>query len=175
VIPISPAAERRCRNCGASAPGAYCPSCGQETRERLPTLREFMREAAGRLVAFDGKLWKTLGALLFRPGFLTREYFTGRRQRHPARPRLYGEHLVFAAHNHAFLFLLAIASIAIPVPPLRTTLMAWGTIYMLWSLRVVYGGSWIGVLMRSFAMLIAYSVLFSIVTVGLLVAAVLLR
>lgn len=299
-IPISPAAERRCRNCGESAPGAYCSACGQETRDRLPTLREFMREAAGRLVALDGKLWKTLGALFFRPGFLTREYFAGRRRRyirparmfliaslilfatlqiatalmdidviqvdpaaksgvaarpgnekgagirldedfnvdvgelpdavpalkkrverfnrlptaekgaqlmsgalrygpyamfvllpafaallkllylgrrrrHPARPRLYGEHLVFAAHNHAFLFLIAVAAIAIPIAPLRTALLAWGTIYMLWSLRTVYGGSWIGTVMRSFAMLIAYAVLFAFVTAGLLVAAVLLR
>ena len=57
-----------CRNCGAAAPGAYCPACGQETKRTLPTLREFMREAAGRYVALDGRLWRTLGALLFRPG-----------------------------------------------------------------------------------------------------------
>jgi hypothetical protein len=37
----------RCRNCGASAPGAYCPSCGQETRTRAPTFIAFIREAGG--------------------------------------------------------------------------------------------------------------------------------
>ena len=41
-------AEVRCRNCGAPADDAYCAKCGQETRLRLPTLREFVREAAGR-------------------------------------------------------------------------------------------------------------------------------
>jgi hypothetical protein len=35
----------------------------------------------GRYVALDGRLWRTLGALLFRPGFLTREYLAGRRRR----------------------------------------------------------------------------------------------
>ena len=45
----------RCRNCGADAPGAYCPSCGQETAIALPKATTFLREAAGRYVAFDGR------------------------------------------------------------------------------------------------------------------------
>ena len=58
-----------------------------------------MREAGGRYVALDGRLWKTLGALLFRPGFLTREYFAGRRRRYirPARLFLVASLLMFAA------------------------------------------------------------------------------
>ena len=63
-----------CANCGAPAPEEYCPACGQNTRERLPTFRQFMREATGRYIAYDGKFWKTLAALLCLPGFLTREY-----------------------------------------------------------------------------------------------------
>ena len=301
--------EPTCRNCGATAPGAYCPACGQETKRTLPTLREFMREAAGRYVALDGRLWKTIGALLFRPGFLTREFlagrrrryirparlflvaslllfavlrieiefgslnivkldeavaptsppgkasaarkpdpaggpgaaeerdakvdidfgsaedavpglrqriahfnrlssrdriaqltdgmlrygpyamflllpafaallkivYLGRRRRYPNRPRLYGEHFVFAAHNHTFLFLVGIVAMAIPVSSLRTLLALWAVIYMLWSLRAVYRGSWIGIVARSFTLYIAYMVLFGIVTAGLVVAAVLLR
>ena len=83
------APPRRCRNCGTPAPDIHCPHCGQETRERLPTLREFAREAAGRYVALDGTLWRTLGALLFRPGLLTREYLAGRRRRYVRPFRLY--------------------------------------------------------------------------------------
>ena len=97
----SPSSRRRtpCRNCGAPAPGAYCPACGQETRARLPTFAQFMREAAGRYVALDGRLWRTLGPLVFRPGFLTREYFAGRRRRYirPARLFLVSSVLLFAA------------------------------------------------------------------------------
>jgi Protein of unknown function (DUF3667) len=78
-----------CRNCGASAPGSFCPSCGQETDVRLPTLRQFMREATGRLIALDGRLWRTMYALVAKPGFLTREYLDGRRRRYVRPTRLF--------------------------------------------------------------------------------------
>ena len=81
--------SRPCRNCGADAPAAYCPACGQETTIALPTARQFLRDAAGRYVALDGRLWRTLQALLFRPGFLTREYFAGRRRRYIRPGRLF--------------------------------------------------------------------------------------
>jgi hypothetical protein len=83
------AAFAACRNCGAAASGAYCPACGQETKIALPTARQFLREAAGRYVALDGRLWRTLYALLFRPGFLTREYLDGRRRRYLRPARLF--------------------------------------------------------------------------------------
>lgn len=97
------ALERACANCGAAAPGAYCPACGQDTRERLPTFARFMREATGRYVALDGKLWKTLVALLARPGFLTHEYFAGRRRRYigPARLFLVASLVLFAVLRFA--------------------------------------------------------------------------
>lgn len=78
-----------CRNCGAAAPGHYCPDCGQETKLALPTFAAFMREAAGRYVAFDGRMWRTLFALVARPGFLTHEYFAGRRRRYIRPARLF--------------------------------------------------------------------------------------
>jgi len=81
--PAAPPAP--CRNCGAMASGHYCAECGQETRVALPTLREFMREATGKIVAFDGRMWRTLYALAFRPGALTKAYLAGRR-RHYVRP-----------------------------------------------------------------------------------------
>ncbi|MBS0327277.1 MAG: DUF3667 domain-containing protein [Proteobacteria bacterium] len=83
------ASARCCANCGAAAPGAYCPSCGQETRIELPTVRAFMRDAAGRYVALDGRTVRTLRDLMFRPGFLTREYLAGRRRRYIRPGRLF--------------------------------------------------------------------------------------
>jgi hypothetical protein len=83
------AVAKHCRNCGADATGEYCAVCGQETRVKLPTARVFLREATGRYVALDGRLWRTLAALLFRPGFLTREYFHGRRRRYIRPARLF--------------------------------------------------------------------------------------
>ncbi len=91
--------EPHCRNCGAIAPGRYCPACGQETQIALPTVRQVMRDAAGNLVAIDGRLWRTLQALLFRPGQLTLEYLRGRRRHYirPARLFFVTALLMFAA------------------------------------------------------------------------------
>jgi Protein of unknown function (DUF3667) len=86
--PPAPPADA-CRNCGAHATGHFCPNCGQETRVALPTFAAFMREAAGRYVAMDGRLWRTLAALVARPGHLTREYFAGRRKRYIRPARLF--------------------------------------------------------------------------------------
>jgi hypothetical protein len=93
VAVVSPAdaglARRLCRNCGATAPGAFCPQCGQETAIALPTARQFLKDAAGRYVALDGRLWRTLAALLLHPGHLTREYLAGRRRRYVRPARLF--------------------------------------------------------------------------------------
>jgi len=286
----------RCANCGVRAPDAFCPACGQNTRERLPTFPQFMRDATGRYIAYDGKFWRTLAALLFRPGFLTREYLAGRRQRYIgparlflvsslvlfatlrlatgsieidetvsfvppkesktrvesgelvtldddfnvnvgelagatgilrkpiarfnsltrpqkleqivagtlrygpyamfallpafavllkvlylgrqrrylARPRLYGEHLVFAAHNHAFLFIVGSLMAVSPNGYLTGVLALWALVYLAWSTRSVYGGRWLGIAARALVLGVAYAVLFALVTIGLVIAAVLL-
>src|SRR5574343_308885 len=79
----------RCRNCGAEVSGLFCAQCGQETRVELPTLREFIGEATGRLLAVDGRLWRTLFLLVFRPGQLTVEYLNGRRKHYVRPARLF--------------------------------------------------------------------------------------
>ena len=87
--PTPMSAGSPCRNCGAVAPGNYCPECGQETNLALPSAASFLREAAGRYVALDGRMWRTLANLLARPGFLTREYFAGRRRRYVRPAKLF--------------------------------------------------------------------------------------
>lgn len=337
-----------CRNCGADAPGAYCPGCGQETALRLPTAGRFMRDAAGRYVAFDSRMWRTLFALLFRPGFLTREYFAGRRRRYvrparlvlvlaivlfaaarlladpddvvrvsadpavakpapaaperangasraattsptggtppaapgavaparraeergvvlsldgepltiggataglriddalnvhlvgidvplgerierrlesfnrldrqqktrelvagmlrygpyaliallpafallmqllylgrgrryPQRPRRYAEHLVYGAHNHAFAALVMTLIIAVPYAQARGLLLGWAALYLLLSMRAVYGGRWIGTLARAGVAIVVYAVFFGLAVAGLVLAAVMFR
>ncbi len=83
------AAPQTCINCGAATAGAFCAQCGQETDVRLPTLRKYMRETTGNVFALDGRLWRTLRALLTKPGFLTREYLRGRRKYYVRPARLY--------------------------------------------------------------------------------------
>jgi len=105
---------------------------------------------------------------------LLKVLYLGRRRRYPARPRLYGEHLVFAAHDHAFLFVVGTLLFAVPAMAGKA-LALWAVVYLTWSTRAVYGGSWVGIAARAFVLLIAYSILFSLVTAGLLIVAVLLR
>ena len=290
--------DPHCRNCGVRAAGAYCAACGQETRVALPTSRQFMREATGRVIAWDGRLWRTLYALVFRPGFLTQAYLAGRRRhyvrparlflamslilfavirfevrtadtsslfivddidrapppftpsvkidvdddlnfivggsdnfvgrelrerfnrfnklspeqksdrlldgalrygsyvlfvllpvfaallklayvgrarRYPGRPRLYAEHLVYAAHLHTFVFLLLVAILLVPWQAVRLALGAALVVYVARSLKNVYGGAGWGRLARALFVALGYLAAVGFAIAGLVLASILLR
>ncbi|HKU86112.1 MAG TPA: DUF3667 domain-containing protein [Casimicrobiaceae bacterium] len=301
AVGTRPPASERCRNCGALISGNFCANCGQETAVALPPAGRFLREAAGRYVALDGRLWRTVGALLFRPGFLTSEYLAGRRRRyvrpsrlfvalsilmfailgftidtpivigdsanasrasarrgdapgdesvgkhldrglqirvdpadaawlapvlarvdefnvlsrdqkaeriragilryapyaaigllpvfalmlkiayadsrrrHPRRPHEYAAHLVFGAHNHAFVFLAVSAAALVDVPWLRGILVVWMIAYGFLSMKAVYGGRWSGIVLRAAFVAVGYLTFFGIAIAGLLLAAIVLR
>jgi hypothetical protein len=78
-----------CSNCGAPLHGRYCSSCGQRAGNAAHTVGHFLREAIEAFTHADSRLWSTLKALLRRPGFLTHEYFAGRRARYLPPLRLY--------------------------------------------------------------------------------------
>lgn len=80
-----------CRNCATPlVPGGhFCTHCGQETSLHPPSALEFLHEFVGHYIALEGKLWRTLGLLVFKPGSLTREYIEGRKQRYVLPLRLY--------------------------------------------------------------------------------------
>ncbi|MCW5570116.1 MAG: DUF3667 domain-containing protein [Steroidobacteraceae bacterium] len=82
-------AAARCLNCGAALAGPYCASCGQRDDRHVHSLGHFLAEAFEGLTHADSRVWKTLWPLLVRPGFLTREFFAGRRQRYLPPFRLY--------------------------------------------------------------------------------------
>ena len=82
-------ASTDCLNCGAATSGNYCQQCGQATHLHVPSAREFLHEFIAHYVALEGKLWKSLGKLVFKPGFLSREYIEGRRVRYLEPLRLY--------------------------------------------------------------------------------------
>jgi len=88
IDPDHPAATE-CANCGAAVSGNFCHECGQETVLHVASTREFVHEFIGHYVALEGKLWKSLKLLLFRPGLLTLEYINGRRVRYIQPLRLY--------------------------------------------------------------------------------------
>ena len=84
-----PVQDHACPNCDAITSGNYCQHCGQETHLHYASTREFLHEFIGHYVALEGRLWGTLGRLMFRPGALTNEYIRGRRVRFVQPLRLY--------------------------------------------------------------------------------------
>jgi hypothetical protein len=79
----------RCDNCGAAVSGRYCAACGQRLEPPVHSLWHFAQVATEDLTHADSRLWRTLAALLFRPGYLTREFLAGRRARYLPPVRLY--------------------------------------------------------------------------------------
>ncbi|HUR36238.1 MAG TPA: DUF3667 domain-containing protein [Terriglobales bacterium] len=79
-----------CANCAYPAPGTYCPGCGEEQPGHHDlSLSHFFHEVFHEFVHLDSRLFRTLKALLFQPGFLTAEYFAGRKARYFRPLRLY--------------------------------------------------------------------------------------
>ncbi|QZH76083.1 MAG: DUF3667 domain-containing protein [Erythrobacter sp.] len=69
-----------CLNCGTPLTGAYCSACGQSGHVHR-TIGAFMHDLLHGALHFEGKLWRTLPMLVFRPGQLTRRYIEGQRAR----------------------------------------------------------------------------------------------
>jgi hypothetical protein len=67
-----------CLNCGDPNPGRYCPSCGQKKIDVLVSVRVMIGDELEDEFVLNRRLPRTLFALFFQPGFLTREYVNGR-------------------------------------------------------------------------------------------------
>jgi hypothetical protein len=67
-----------CLNCGTGLVGPHCHRCGQPAHVHR-TLTAFWHDLAHSVLHFDGKLWRTLPLLAWRPGELTRRYVAGER------------------------------------------------------------------------------------------------
>jgi uncharacterized protein DUF3667 len=81
--------ERPCLNCGDPTPGNFCRNCGQRKVEVHVSLRRMLMEALDDQFSLNSALPRTIGALMFRPGHLTREYMGGRIARYIPPFRLY--------------------------------------------------------------------------------------
>jgi Protein of unknown function (DUF3667) len=91
--------EKDCLNCGALIYGKYCHSCGQENIEPKESVWHLISHFFQDITHFDGKFFTSLKYLIFKPGFLSKEYLIGRRARHLNPIRMY----VFTS---AFFFLI---------------------------------------------------------------------
>jgi hypothetical protein len=103
-----------CPNCGAPLHAAFCATCGQKAAPLNPSLGEFLHDLAHELVHVDGKIVQSVGLLLARPGFLSREQFHGRRARYISPIRLY---LVFSVLYFAVAAFAPTSAIRITATP----------------------------------------------------------
>src|SRR5215210_191038 len=70
--------EVNCLNCGAALSGPYCHECGQHAHVHR-TLTAFFHDFLHGVLHFEGKIWRTLPLLAWKPGDLTRRYVAGQR------------------------------------------------------------------------------------------------
>ncbi|WP_426701903.1 DUF3667 domain-containing protein [Rhodanobacter sp. Col0626] len=77
-----------CANCGAPMQGEFCHECGQSIHSVLKPAHHMVEETIETVLHIDGRIVHTLPPLLLKPGFLTMEYFAGRRVRYIAPFRL---------------------------------------------------------------------------------------
>ena len=94
--------ETHCLNCGTALVGAYCYSCGQHAHVHR-TLFAFAQDFLTGALNFEGKIFKTLPLLAWRPGELTRRYIDGQRARFvsPLALFLFSVFLLFATFQIA--------------------------------------------------------------------------
>lgn len=72
--------ESNCLNCGTALVGNYCYACGQQAHVHR-SLAAFGQDFLSGALNFEGKIFKTLPLLAWRPGDLTRRYINGERAR----------------------------------------------------------------------------------------------
>ncbi len=84
-----PAPERRCQNCGVVLLGEHCYACGQPTKGLVRHFSSIIGDFLDSVFELDSRILRTLGPLLFKPGYLSQEYFAGRRVRYVSPVRLF--------------------------------------------------------------------------------------
>jgi hypothetical protein len=77
-----------CANCGTPMQGEFCHECGQSIHSVLKPMHAMAEETLETVLHIDGRIVHTLPPLLLKPGFLTLEFFSGRRVRYIAPFRL---------------------------------------------------------------------------------------
>jgi len=92
--------ERNCLNCGTPLQGPYCLQCGQKAHLHR-SLGSLVHDFVAGLFNFEGKIWRTLPMLAWRPGEMTRRYVEGERARFvsPVAIYLFSVFVMFAVLN----------------------------------------------------------------------------
>jgi hypothetical protein len=85
---LKPSPVLLCANCTSELQGAFCHDCGQSVKSVIQPVSHMLEDAGDLFFHLDERIVHTLPPLYTKPGFLTLEYFSGRRVRYIAPFRL---------------------------------------------------------------------------------------
>jgi hypothetical protein len=74
--------ENNCLNCDTIVTDKFCSACGQENLKLHDNFLHIVLHSVGHYFHFESKFFKSIVPLLTKPGFLTKEYFAGKRASH---------------------------------------------------------------------------------------------
>jgi hypothetical protein len=164
----SPYAAYVRRDCSVHAPGQS--DCGWFQRRVVHANAEWRDDPQGAVRAFQAH-WVSAAPYAI---FLMLPVFAAivmgaYRNRH----MLFGEHVVFSLHMHAFWFLAAWIDALLP-DDVGGFVFLGVLVYSVWALHEVYGGRWFATVLRAIAISIGYGLLVTLgsglLAVGLLLA-----
>ncbi len=71
----------KCLNCNhpLDISDKYCPNCSQINSTKKISFKDVIDEFFSSFISYDSKIRKTLAALIFKPGKITKEYINGKR------------------------------------------------------------------------------------------------
>ena len=78
-----------CGNCGTPLLGPHCYHCGQPIQGLVRHFSSIIGDFLDSVLDFDARIFRTAWPLFGRPGFLSCEYFAGRRVRYVSPVRLF--------------------------------------------------------------------------------------
>ena len=78
-----------CFSCGESMSGIFCYACGNKNDNYRRSIWSLGVELFSSLTAFEGRIWRSLRSLIFKPGQMAREFSDGARQKWTSPIRLY--------------------------------------------------------------------------------------
>lgn len=78
-----------CFSCEEPMSGLYCYACGNKNDNYRRSVWSLGSELFQSLTAFEGRMWKSLFSLIFKPGQMARDYADGARQKWTSPIRLF--------------------------------------------------------------------------------------
>ena len=82
-------ARPACQNCGAPLLGEHCYACGQPVKGLVRHFSSIVGDFVDSVFNIDARVFRTLGPLFARPGYLSLQYFEGHRVRFVSPVRLF--------------------------------------------------------------------------------------